>query len=87
MAQTHRGSVRGTIYDPNRAVLLRSSKVTNEETGETRSVSSDADGEYAISSLPPGAYRLEAETHPSPIHRGIRLDVNQERRGTSPCKF
>ena len=59
LAQTHRGSVRGTIYDQNRAVVRGAEiKLTNRGTGETRTTNSDVAGEYALSSLQPGSYRL-----------------------------
>jgi hypothetical protein len=59
VAQTQRGSVRGTIYDQNRAVVRGAQvKLNNRGTGETRTTNSDADGEYTLSSLRPGSYRL-----------------------------
>jgi hypothetical protein len=81
-AQTYRGSVRGTIYDPNRAVIPEAGiKLTNTETNEVRSVSSGADGQYSIAALRPGLYQVEATV------QGFRkslqrfdLAVNQELR-------
>jgi len=82
-AQTHRGSVRGTITDPNGAVIPGATvKAVNTETNESRSTVSDADGSYAISSLAPGSYRVEIA---SPgfalfVWTNLTLHVNQELR-------
>jgi hypothetical protein len=81
-AQTHRASIRGTVADPNKALLPGASvKVINEATNETRIVTSGAEGEYAISSLMPGTYRVEVEAAGfETIRRSISLQVNQELR-------
>ncbi len=61
-AQTHRASIRGTLTDPSGAVLVRASiKVVNEETNEVRETLSNGDGGFAISSLSPGAHRVEVD--------------------------
>ena len=81
-AQTYRGTVRGTVYDPNRDVTPGVEiKLTNTETGETRTVTSGDDGQYAISSLRPGAYQMEItrEGFVKQIQR-LDLSVNQEMR-------
>ena len=58
-AQTHRASLRGTIYDENKAVVPGATiNLKSVATGETRSITSGDDGEYAISSIPPGSYEL-----------------------------
>jgi hypothetical protein len=61
-AQTYRGSIRGTLTDSNGAVIweVRVS-ATNLATGEVRTAVSNEDGEYALSSLVPGRYRLQFE--------------------------
>ncbi len=85
-AQTHRGTIRGTVYDPNRAVIVGATvKLTNSDTNETREVTSGAEGEYAISSLPPGTYWLEAtSTGFSTYKEPVVLRVNEERRVDVP---
>ncbi|HYP52451.1 MAG TPA: TonB-dependent receptor [Pyrinomonadaceae bacterium] len=80
-AQTYRGTVRGTVYDPNRAVIAGATvRLTNDETGREREARSDESG-YAISSLPPGSYplRVEAPGFKSSVQAGV-LRVNQELR-------
>ncbi len=81
-AQTHRASLRGTIYDSNRAAIPGAKiSVTNLATDEVRTVSSDYDGEYTISSLPAGGYRVKVEMSGFAIYgEQIELLVNQERR-------
>jgi hypothetical protein len=82
-AQTLYASLRGRVVDisgarcPNAAVTA-----FNEDTGETRHVSSRPDGTYTFSALPPGVYRIEAELagFRKFVGRGIRIQVGQEGR-------
>ena len=54
-AQTYRGAVRGTIYDPNGGALPGATvTITNTTTGESRTATTGEQGEYAMSALPPG---------------------------------
>ena len=62
LAQTHRASVRGTLYDSNKAVIAGATvTLTNTGTQESRTMTTSEDGAFAISSLPPGAYHLEVQ--------------------------
>ena len=62
LGQTHRASLRGTVYDPARAVIPGATvTLTNLETGEQRTITTGNDGSYAISSLPAGSYKLQIE--------------------------
>jgi len=81
-AQTYRGTIRGTIYDPNRAVILGAEiKVVNTESREERTVRSGDDGQYAISALKPGSYQIEttAQGFMKSVQR-LELAVNQDIR-------
>jgi Carboxypeptidase regulatory-like domain/TonB-dependent Receptor Plug Domain len=62
VAQNDVGSVVGFITDPTGAVIP-GAKVTiaNEGTGETRNVTTDAQGHYAVPNLPPAIYTMTAE--------------------------
>src|SRR5260370_19589643 len=62
-AQSFSGMVRGTATDPTGAVLTNV-KVTlfNENTNESRTQTTNALGTYTFPQVPPGDYRLEAET-------------------------
>lgn len=81
-AQTHTGSIRGILTDPNGAVITEAVvTLTSEETGEERTTTTNGEGEYVISALRPGSYQLKIagsgfKTHQQPIV----LQVNQERR-------
>ena len=81
-AQTHRASLRGTIYDTNQAVVTEATiTLTSLETGETRTTTSGSDGEYAIASVPAGAYQLEVvKTNFSKSSRKVELVVNETKR-------
>lgn len=80
--QTHRASVRGTVYDQNRAVIQGAEvQLINEETGETRTTTTSDEGEYTISSLQPGPYRLVyAASNFATRARTVTLAVNQNVR-------
>ncbi|HEY8228695.1 MAG TPA: TonB-dependent receptor [Pyrinomonadaceae bacterium] len=81
-AQTYRGTIRGTVYDPNRAAIPGAEiKMINTETNEERSVNSGDDGQYALSSLEPGSYRINITTQGfAKLVRQVNLSVNQEIR-------
>ncbi|HKG13605.1 MAG TPA: carboxypeptidase-like regulatory domain-containing protein, partial [Pyrinomonadaceae bacterium] len=81
-AQTHRASLRGTVYDPNRAVIPGAEiKLSNRDTNETRTATSDAEGQYALSSLPPGRYLLAVDARGfERLPQLFELQVNQELR-------
>lgn len=78
-SQTHGASVRGTVFDPNRAVIPGASvRLVNEATGEARESASDNEGNYSFTSLAPGAYRLEASSVGfETFRRSLTLNVNQ----------
>src|SRR5437867_1736315 len=81
--QTQRASLRGTIMDPNDAVIPGASvKAINVATNESRSVISDGEGSYTISSLDPGTYRVEIERpgFKPLVIKQVDLQVNQELR-------
>ncbi len=81
-AQTYRASLRGTIYDPNHAAI-RGAQVTliSTATGEVRTTTTDGNGEYGMSSLPSGVYRVEVEMANFKKHaEEIELLVNQDQR-------
>src|ERR1051325_1407515 len=62
MAQNPTGSIRGTVTDPQGAVILNAAvTVTNKATGDTRKVSTGGDGIYAVENLLPGEYEVKIE--------------------------
>lgn len=81
-SQGHRAVVRGILKDASHAALggveLR---LIHQATNEIRRVNSGSDGSFIFASLPPGAYRLEAEHPGHKKHvRNFSLVVNQELR-------
>ena len=62
LAQNDVGSIVGFVTDSSGAVVPNA-KVTikNEGTGESRTVSTDASGHYAVPNLPPTVYTMTAE--------------------------
>ncbi len=71
-AQSVLGAVAGIITDADRKPLSGASvQIIQTDTDRRRQTVTDAAGEFTFSSLPPGAYRLEAG------HEGYRLYVWQ----------
>jgi len=81
-AQTHRASVRGTVSDPNGAVIPAATvTVTNIATGGIRTAQTNSNGEYVISSLAPGQYKIEVQSNGFlKYDETIDVLVNQEQR-------
>jgi len=79
-AQSVAGVVRGVIADPSGAHVSGATiTLTRQETGAQRSAVSDARGEFTISTVPPGEYRLEAEHQGfSKYARTLIVEVDQD---------
>ena len=59
-AQTSKGTVVGTVLDPNGAAVTGASiKLTNVETGISRDATTSAEGTYRFEAVDPGSYRIE----------------------------
>jgi Carboxypeptidase regulatory-like domain/TonB dependent receptor-like, beta-barrel len=80
--QTYRGSIRGTVTDTSEARLTGALvKVVNAGTNDIRTTTSSDDGEFIVSLLPPGSYRLEVEQGAYKKYiQYVELRVNQELR-------
>ena len=65
--QGYRGLIRGRLTDPTgQPVAGGSLQLVQEETGQIRTATTDRDGEYRFTLLPPGNYRIEvAQTSPA----------------------
>src|ERR1044072_605306 len=61
-AQSNKGTITGTVTDPNGAVV-KDAKVTatNAANGESREATTGEEGTYAIPALEPGNYRLTVD--------------------------
>jgi outer membrane receptor protein involved in Fe transport len=79
-AQTVRGTVSGTVTDPTGKRLAGAAvQVTASETSRARKTVSDAEGNFAVTSLAPGPYRVEADLEGFGRHsREFTLLLNQE---------
>jgi hypothetical protein len=85
LAQSYRGALRGRITDPRGASIAGAQvKVTEQQTNQTRTAASDELGDYAISLLRPGTYRIEidqtgfgkyASTFALQVNQELRLDI------------
>jgi Carboxypeptidase regulatory-like domain len=79
-AQQITGTIVGSVYDPGGAAVTGATvKATNDATGRTESVKSNAQGEYRLGFLPVGQYSLQAaapgfETF---VQKNIVLTVDQ----------
>src|SRR3974390_341573 len=62
-AQTSLGTLTGVVRDSTGAVLVNANvRLTNDQTGESRTVNSDSIGAYRFDALTPGSYVLEVES-------------------------
>jgi Carboxypeptidase regulatory-like domain len=58
-AQTAKGSITGTVKDPNGAAVVGATvEATNDATGEKRTATTSDDGNYTITNLDVGTYTL-----------------------------
>lgn len=78
VAQSNKGTITGTITDPNGAVV-KDAKVTatNVATGESREATTGDEGSYTMPALDPGVYRIEVTAQgfsPSVIEQ-VKLDT------------
>jgi hypothetical protein len=82
LAQNYRGTIRGRVTDTQGAVIPSAQiKATHLETNETRTVTPKSDGEFALTLLQPGTYKLEAENKGFHRYRvDVVVSVNQEIR-------
>src|ERR1700752_2704152 len=76
-AQTFRGTILGTVYDPNKAVVPGARiTVKNTSTRLERSTTTDNEGNYTVAELPVGRYEVRAEQ--SGFTKSTVLDVAVE---------
>ncbi len=78
-AQTESARIQGTVTDASGAALPGATiTVTDIATNRVVTAQADEDGEYAVASLPPSAYRIEV-TQPNfkTTRQEVRLEVQQ----------
>ncbi|HEY0005322.1 MAG TPA: carboxypeptidase regulatory-like domain-containing protein [Pyrinomonadaceae bacterium] len=60
LAQTSKGTVVGTVLDPNGAAINGATvKLTNVETGVSRDTTTGEEGTYRFEAVDPGTYRID----------------------------
>jgi hypothetical protein len=78
-AQSNRGTIVGTVTDPNGAVV-RDARVTvvNVGTGETKEATTAEDGTYSVPALDPGRYRvtIDATGFQSAVVEEVVVETN-----------
>lgn len=77
-AQSNKGTITGTVTDPNGAVVKDAKvTVTNVATGESRDATTSDDGTYTIPALDPGVYRItvDASGFSQSIIEQVKLDT------------
>jgi hypothetical protein len=81
-AQSHRASIRGTVTDPNGAVIPNVKvQLANSMTNQSRTTVSNPNGDYTFSSLVAGAYNIEFKVSGfATFRREVLLEVNQQLR-------
>ena len=82
-AQSTTGQILGTVADSSGGVLPGATvTVTNTETGQVRSTTSEVTGDYSIPLLPPGQYRVEIalDGFKQTRYDAIRIEVGQNQR-------
>ncbi|HZT28881.1 MAG TPA: carboxypeptidase regulatory-like domain-containing protein [Bryobacteraceae bacterium] len=82
-AQAVSGTILGSVQDASGAAIPGASvTLVNADTGLTRTVATNASGDYDAPSLPPGIYNVSAEMKgfKKVSLAGIRLNVDQKAR-------
>ena len=83
-AQALYGSITGTVTDQTGAVVPNITVlITNQSTGAARSVTSDAQGNYALRDVVPDAYQVSVQpsgNFAAFTQRNIQVNVNREVR-------
>src|SRR5580692_3868803 len=83
MAQTYTGSISGKVTDGSGSVVPRTAITLTEESTNTvvKTLTGDS-GDFTLSYLKPGSYRIEftAPGFKERVESGILLQINQNRR-------
>jgi len=83
-AQVLYGSITGLVQDPTHAIVPNASVVlTSQATGDTRTITTNAQGEYAARDLLPGPYTVSVQhagSFAGFTEKDIAIEVNREAR-------
>src|SRR5438270_3125670 len=83
LAQTFRGTILGTVTDPQGAVVAGAKVIAhNLNTGLERTTATSADGSYSIPELPIGTYKVTVSQSgfQSLVTNEVAVNVSVERR-------
>ena len=89
-SQTFRGSILGTVTDPQGAVVVGATiTAKNLETGVERTTVSDDAGNYSIPELPIGRYAVRVQATGFQVYSvtEVRVEVASERRVDAPLSL
>jgi Carboxypeptidase regulatory-like domain len=90
-AQALYGSITGTVTDQSGAVVPNVTVlITNQSTGAVRSVTSDAQGNYALRDVVPNMYQVSVQpsgNFAAFTQRNIQVNVNHEVRVDVPLQL
>ena len=78
-AQSNKGSIIGTVLDPNGAVVSGAKvTITNNATKEPREITAGDDGEFTVTNLEPGIYsvRVEAAGFKTLLFSTVTVETN-----------
>src|SRR5437867_2914135 len=88
-AQTFRGTILGTVTDPQGAVVAGATvNVRNVNTGLERSTATSVDGSYSVPELPIGTYSVTATQSgfQTSVTKNVVVDVAAPRRVDATLK-
>ena len=73
------GRIAGTVKDQKGALIVGADvKVTNEDTGEARQTTTNGEGSYSVSALPPGNYQVAIAARGfAPAHFAARVIITE----------
>ncbi|HKR37327.1 MAG TPA: carboxypeptidase-like regulatory domain-containing protein, partial [Steroidobacteraceae bacterium] len=77
LSQSVSATLRGQVSVGEQPVGAASVTATNTETGLSRRVQTEADGNYTLAGLPPGTYKVEATGPTGATARLVTLQVGQ----------
>jgi hypothetical protein len=78
-AQSNKGSIVGTVRDPNEALVANAKiKVTSVQTGEVRETETSNEGTFTVTNLQPGVYdvTIEASGFQPVIFKALHVETN-----------
>src|SRR6266849_2178243 len=81
-AQSDRGTITGTVTDPSGAVVSNATvTATNASTGAVHSTTTSGEGDYTLSELPAGSYKIAvAVAGFKTLNQNVTVAVQETRR-------